>query len=122
MSLALSVAAFGGLGAVLRYVMDNLITRVAGSNFPLGTWTINILGSIAIGVLTGWLVVAHPNHHAYALWGTGLLGGFTTASTFGVEVASLATGGRMAAACLSALSCMALALGGGALGFWVAGG
>ena len=85
-SIAL-VAASGAVGAVLRSVIDHAVPHAAG---PVA-WDIigvNVLGSLALGIIAG-----HIEHRAeprwYPLLGPGLLGGFTTFSTFALETLSL---------------------------------
>jgi len=80
----------GALGAMLRYVVVLASSRVFGVGFPYGTMTVNIVGSIIMG-----MVVAHTMHEASlsdemrALIITGFLGGFTTFSAFSLDVVSL---------------------------------
>ncbi|ANS78790.1 CrcB protein [Serinicoccus hydrothermalis] len=83
----LAVAVGGGLGAVLRWCLELLLP--AGSGWPWATLVTNVLGSAALG----WLVV-HDDRHRHPHWlrpgvGTGLLGGFTTFSTYAVQTALL---------------------------------
>jgi fluoride exporter len=76
----------GGLGAVARYFVGaQVMTRYAG-RFPLGTFLINITGSFLIGaIMTGFSVRtgAHPNWRLFLV--TGILGGYTTFSSFEYE-------------------------------------
>jgi fluoride exporter len=72
----------GAVGAVLRYLVDRLIQRRMRSDFPYGTLAINVSGSLILGFLTGAAL-----HHGLAIaWvtvlGTGLIGAYTTFSTF----------------------------------------
>jgi len=90
MMLVFEVAALGGLGAMLRYIIDNLITRRWGTKLPWGTMAINILGSLGAGLVLGAYLQGGLGVRTDRLLATGLLGGFTTASTFAVEVARLA--------------------------------
>jgi CrcB protein len=84
------VAIGGGIGAVLRFVLSGVINQAANFHaFPFGTVLVNLIGSFAIGFLAGMfesLVVAQE-------WRlflfTGILGGFTTFSSFGLETISL---------------------------------
>jgi CrcB protein len=80
-----AVGVLGGGGAVARFRLDALVQlRLAGA-FPFGTLTVNVLGSFALGVLTGagvggdWLLLA----------GTAVLGSFTTFSTWMLETERL---------------------------------
>ncbi len=79
-------AALGGLGAILRFRLDELVDLRATGEFPLGTLVVNVLGSFALGVLAGGGV----GGDALLLAGTGLLGSFTTFSTWMLETERLA--------------------------------
>ena len=114
----------GGLGAVARYGVGVAWLRTAGSERPwLGTLAINAIGGLLMGVLIGWMAQRSPGGPAgerlRLLLGVGVLGGFTTFSTFSLEVAGLiqkrevATGLGYAAA--SAVLCVAAVFVGMAL-------
>ena len=85
----------GGAGAVARYALGLWIEARVGPGFPWGTFVINVGGCLAIGVLAAlsdehqWITPA-----ARLLLVTGLLGGFTTFSTFGLETWQLLEDGR----------------------------
>jgi fluoride exporter len=91
----LTVAIGGGVGAALRYHIGNVVTRMAGPHetFPWGTLAINVAGSLAMGVLLGWLarsaLAAQTNETLRLALGVGLLGGFTTFSAFSAEMITL---------------------------------
>jgi len=91
----LYVAIGGGVGAMLRYHLGRTVTRMVGSHetFPWGTLAINIAGSLAMGVLLGWLarsaLAAQTNETLRLALGVGLLGGFTTFSAFSAEMVTL---------------------------------
>ncbi len=74
----IGLALLGGVGAVLRYAVDDWVDRRFTTLFPLGTFSINVVGSFALGLLTG----AHPASDVLFLVGTGLIGSFTTFSTW----------------------------------------
>ena len=100
----------GALGAVLRYGVDAALGRLHTLPLPIGTWTINVTGSLALGVLSGWQLPAD----LVAVLGTGLCGGFTTFSTASVEAVRLAGQPLIAAGYVLAtlVSCVgAVALG-----------
>lgn len=91
-SPGLAVAAGGALGAWLRYQTGRLflsaIGPVAASAFPWATLTVNVLGSAAMGLLVGWLARhGDGGEHLRLLLGVGVLGGFTTFSSFALEFA-----------------------------------
>jgi CrcB protein len=102
---SLFVAAGGAAGSWLRYLVGRAWTAaigpVAASAFPWATLTVNVAGSFAMGLLAGWLA----RHSAPAalsgegwrlLLGVGLLGGFTTFSSFSLEFAVLVERGAAA--------------------------
>jgi CrcB protein len=85
----LAVGALGGAGALLRFRLDGLVqSRVAGE-LPLGTLTVNLVGSLALGVLRG----ADVTGDALLLAGTAVIGSFTTFSTLILETERLAEDG-----------------------------
>lgn len=109
----------GGLGAVLRFLLDDLVGRLVTSRFPLGTLLVNLSGSFALGLVVGNFGTDSP---AALVLGTGLLGGFTTFSTHAVETLRLVLiDGRWRAAVLNVGLTAASCLGAGAVGLWLAG-
>lgn len=86
MKAALLVFIGGGLGSVLRYLIGRQFVNVSSSLFPLGTLTVNVLGSFLIGIILGELLKTHSsNASLYLLFATGFCGGFTTFSAFAFE-------------------------------------
>jgi fluoride exporter len=84
------IAVGGGIGSVLRYGLERAVPSAAGS-FPVATLVINLLGSLLLGALVVAVTeVWRPHRLLRPALGTGLLGGFTTFSTFAVEVRALA--------------------------------
>lgn len=89
---ALLVALGGGTGAVLRYLVGVWTLQTApNARWPWGTLAVNLVGSLAIGLL-GPLVVRHDA--ARLLLVTGVLGGFTTFSAFSLDVLTMLHAGR----------------------------
>ena len=83
----LLVAAGGALGSTARYLLSGwTLHRTENWRFPLGTFVVNVLGCLAVGVIGG-LIVKHDTFSPYArlFLITGIAGGFTTFSAFGLE-------------------------------------
>ena len=90
MSGILYVALGGALGASGRYGLGLFVDRLSGSGFPYGTMSANILGSFAMGVLVAWLAAKGTGSDTARLFiGVGLLGGFTTFSSFSLDAMNL---------------------------------
>jgi fluoride exporter len=87
--IALGLA--GGAGAVSRFALDGLVSARVGRGFPFGTLAVNLVGAFVLGVLFG----AALEQNAYRLFGTGLVGGFTTFSTWAFESHRLAEDGEL---------------------------
>ena len=77
----IGVAAFGGLGAVGRYVLGTELTERTNSPFPVGTFVVNLSGAFLLGFLSGLAV----SENLSLLLGAGALGGYTTFSTWMLE-------------------------------------
>ena len=108
--LFLGAALAGGLGAVLRYLADLGVARVAGRRFPWGILLVNITGSFALGVVTTVL----PD--AAFLLGAGLLGGYTTFSTAMLDTVALWRDGERPASVVNAFGMLLLGLVAAGLG------
>ena len=79
-----------GLGGALRHGVNVAALRVLGSGFPYGTLTVNIVGSLVMGLLTGsFALKADPGQTWRLFLTTGMLGGFTTFSAFSLDTALL---------------------------------
>lgn len=97
------VALGGASGAVLRFHAGRLIGGIFGLNtaFPWGTFSINFIGSLAMGLLAGWLARHGTGGEAWRVFiGVGVLGGFTTFSAFSLESALLIERGLITSAVL----------------------
>jgi fluoride exporter len=114
----LLVAAGGAIGAALRHGVGLLSLRHLPSTWPWATFTVNILGGFAMGMLVGWLALKAEGagQDLRLFLATGLLGGFTTFSAFSLETVNMfrtgETGKALAYIVLSVgCSVAALALG-----------
>ena len=86
----LAVAAGGMVGAVLRYGVNVTTTKLAGHGFPLGTMIVNVTGSFAMGALVAAMALYwNASQEARLFLAVGLLGSFTTFSTFSLDVYTL---------------------------------
>ena len=98
----LLVAVGGALGSVARYGTGVLVGTVWRQSFPLGTMLINIVGSLAMGLLVGYLARTTPawQNDARLFVAVGVLGGFTTFSSFSLGTISMIERGETAQAIL----------------------
>ncbi len=104
MGQALAIAAGGALGALLRFWGANWVYSLLGRAFPYGTLAVNVLGSLVMGFCYIWLVersTLGPEWRALVM--VGLLGAFTTFSTFSIETINLLEGGEVSKALLNML-------------------
>ena len=93
------IALGGAGGALARHWMSTLVHAGAGSRFPFGTLSVNLLGSFAIGVVYVFIVergLIHPDWKSVAM--VGFLGAFTTFSPFSLETIALLENGQPALA------------------------
>ena len=114
------VAIGGGLGSWLRYIVSrmtvSLIGPIRASDFPWATLSVNVLGSFAMGLLVGWLArFGDGSQDLRLLIGVGLLGGFTTFSSFALEFALFIERGAIG----SALTYVGLSLVAGFAGLFL---
>ncbi len=93
--LWLLVGVGGAIGSLLRFFLQTRLQAAHGGTFPVGTLAVNVIGSAFIGLLAGWLESlhtggAHPLHaQLRSFLMVGILGGFTTFSSFGLEAVTL---------------------------------
>ncbi|WP_018699137.1 fluoride efflux transporter CrcB [Amorphus coralli] len=109
----LLVAIGGGIGASLRHLVGVAAIRVMGVGFPWGTLTVNVLGSFAMGLLVAILARYEPDVGARELrllLGVGVLGGFTTFSSFSLDAGVLYEGGHATTAALYVVGSVLLGL------------
>jgi len=87
----LAVGALGGVGAVGRFLLDGAVTARTAGRFPAGTLAVNLSGAFVLGLLTG----ATLHGDAARIVGTGLIGGYTTFSTWALESHRLGEDGEL---------------------------
>jgi CrcB protein len=117
MKAVLLVALGGAIGSVARYKLSGLVLHhTVDWRFPAGTFAVNVLGCLVAGVLAG-LAEKHDllSPDARLLLFTGLLGGFTTFSAFGLETMHLIKRGDVAVAAAN----VALSVVAGLLALWL---
>ncbi|WP_311259961.1 CrcB family protein [Microbacterium sp. WCS2018Hpa-9] len=102
--LFIGAALAGGVGAVLRYIVDLGVAKVAGRRYPWGILVVNLSGSFALGLVT----TALPD--GAFLLGAGLLGGYTTFSTAMLDTVALWRDGERRASAFNAVGMLALGL------------
>jgi fluoride exporter len=103
----------GGIGAALRHAFNLAFARLLGTAFPYATLFENVSGAIAMGMLVAFFAFKSgiPQHWQLFLT-TGILGGYTTFSTFSLDVALLYERGELALAALYVAMSVALSIGG----------
>jgi CrcB protein len=79
--VVVGIGLLGGLGSIARFLLDGGVAGRVGREFPYGTLAVNLSGCFVLGILVG----ATLSDDAYRLAGTGLVGAFTTFSTWTLE-------------------------------------
>jgi fluoride exporter len=120
MILALAVSVAAAVGAALRYLVDQVVQHQHDQTFPWGTFVINVSGSLLLGLLTGLAL-----HHglpavAVTVLGVGLLGGYTTWSTYLWETLALAETGTTGEAALNLVGSLVVGFAAAGVGLAVA--
>nr|WP_246152261.1 fluoride efflux transporter CrcB [Roseospira navarrensis] len=99
--MLIAVAAGGAVGAIARYTVTSAVPRWLGHGFPWGTVVVNVAGSLLMGLLIDIMArrwSAPPEARVFLV--TGVLGAFTTFSTFSLDVVTLYERGALMAAAL----------------------
>ena len=117
--LNLALVALGGaFGSVCRYLLNIGATKALGFGFPYGTLSANAVGGFLMGVLVGVLALrgGADQEKWRLLLGVGVLGGFTTFSSFSLEAGLMIERRQLELAALYILTSLAAAIGGLFLG------
>lgn len=115
----LLVALGGALGGLGRFAISNTMARLLGNAFPWGTLVVNASGAL----LAGWLLGVYgvPNTQPFWLLAVaGLLGGYTTVSSFSLQTLELWQRGKAMRAALNMIATLLLGVAMAALGWWLA--
>jgi CrcB protein len=113
----LLVALGGAVGSVFRYLIGAAALMVFPKSFPIGTLLVNIVGAFIIGVLSEFAYKVTPiDSSLYVFITIGILGGFTTFSSFSLESVNMLEAGRVVAGVAYILASVMLSLGGVLLG------
>lgn len=108
----LVVAVGGALGSIARYLVSVAAGRLFGPDFPWGTLTVNVVGSFAMGVFVGLLALRLDGSTALRLFvAVGMLGGFTTFSSFSLDAVVLWERGAVFAAAGYVVASLVVSLG-----------
>jgi len=99
----------GAIGAGFRFHIGTIALRNLGASFPWGTWMVNLIGGLLMGVLAGTLAKGPvlQGEPLRLFLGVGVLGGFTTFSAFSLETANMLLRGQHVQAAAYAVSSVA---------------
>jgi fluoride exporter len=111
------VVVIGGVGAVLRFLVDRTVSGRAGGTFPYGTLAVNLSGALLLGVLSGLAL----SPHVALLAGTAFVGSYTTFSTWMLETQRLSEERQAWPAIANIVVSLVLGLAAAWLGLWVGG-
>ena len=112
----------GGLGAALRYLVNQATGRLVSIEFPLGIMAINISGSLVMGIAAGYFAFKAGEdwtQNARLFVTTGILGGYTTFSAFSLDAMLLYERGEVMTALLYVVGSVVLSILGLAAGLWI---
>jgi fluoride exporter len=121
MNAILLVASGGAIGSVARYLVGVGMARAFGVAFPYGTLAVNVIGGFLMGLFIELLARRFEGSPELRLFiAIGILGGFTTFSSFSLDVAVLWERGDFAIALFYVLASVILSIGALFLGLWLA--
>ena len=116
----LLVAAGGAIGSALRYEYGRASVRLFGMAWPWGTLGVNIIGGLVMGLFAGWLAARSQGGESLRLFfAVGVLGGFTTFSSFSLETMLMIERGQWLSASGYALASVLASVGALALGLGI---
>ncbi|HAC58210.1 MAG TPA: fluoride efflux transporter CrcB [Rhodobiaceae bacterium] len=121
MNAIFAVAVGGAIGATGRYLFNLQMLRLLGPNFPWGTFGVNVIGSLIMGLVAGLFALrfdVSPEMRSFIT--TGILGGFTTFSAFSLDAANMIERGQTGLAALYIGGSVVLGLAGLFFGLWIA--
>ena len=102
-----------GLGGMLRHTVNLTFARLVGPDLPLGTFLVNVLGSLSVGAIAGYFALrGHGTQNLQLFLTTGILGGFTTFSAFSLEAALLWERGQLLGCIIFILASVLLSIAG----------
>jgi CrcB protein len=110
----------GAVGAPLRYVVDTVVTERIGPRFPVGTLVVNVSGSFVLGLLSGLAIYQGLPNTPKLVVGTGLVGAYTTFSTFSYETIALVEEGEVRLAARNVVASVVLGVVAAAAGLALA--
>jgi len=103
----------GGIGAALRHGVNLTAARALGTAFPYGTFAVNVIGSLAMGLLAAYFAFkGDATQHWRLFFTTGVLGGFTTFSAFSLDAVLLYERGETGLAALYVVASVAISIAG----------
>lgn len=120
MKIIAAIAIGGAIGAVARHFVGAQMLRMLGSGFPWGTLTVNVVGSFAMGALVELMAIRwNVGPELRAFMTVGVLGAFTTFSTFSLDVAVLGERGALLPAALYVVMSLGLSVSALFFGLWL---
>lgn len=113
MQTVIAIAAGGAIGAVMRHFLNGGLMHALGTGFPYGIFTANILGSFLMGVfISAFAHFWEPSQAMKAFLTVGMLGAFTTFSTFSLDAVTLIERGNYGTAAFYIMGSVVLAISG----------
>ena len=120
MLVGLIIFVGAGLGGLLRHWINQFSSGLLGNNLPYGTFVVNVLGSLLIGIVVSFFAFrGELFQHSRLFLTTGVLGGFTTFSAYSLDVVMLSERGENMLAFGYALVSVALSVGAVFSGMWL---